>query len=62
VNTVQITAGMAMNEDRNVLTLQDVEWVVNSSQMSPRPEKKIPMSAGGLCERVGCLRAQYGQH
>jgi ATP-dependent Lon protease len=57
VNTIQITAGMAMNENRNVLTLQDVEWVINSSQMSPRPEKKIPS-----CPQVGYVNglAVYG--
>lgn len=43
VNTVQIAAGIALCDNgRNRLTLRDVEWVVNASQMSPRPEKKIP--------------------
>ena len=43
VNTVQIAAGIAVcDEGRNQITLNDVEWVVNASQMSPRPEKKIP--------------------
>jgi len=31
-----------MTEQRSELTAADVEWVVNSSQLSPRPEKKIP--------------------
>jgi Lon-like ATP-dependent protease len=44
VNTVQIMGGIAMNEGRTRLTVDDVEWVVSSSQMSPRPEKKIPAS------------------
>ncbi len=44
VNTVQIMGGIAMNEGRTHLTVEDVEWVVSSSQMSPRPEKKIPDS------------------
>ncbi|MBS4006916.1 MAG: ATP-dependent protease LonB [Clostridium sp.] len=44
VNTVQIAAGLAQCDNgRKHLTLQDVEWVVNASQMSPRPEKKIPL-------------------
>jgi ATP-dependent Lon protease len=43
VNTVQIAAGIAQCDNgRKILTLRDVEWVVNASQMSPRPEKKIP--------------------
>jgi Lon-like ATP-dependent protease len=44
VNTIQIAAGIAMcDSDRKHLTIHDVEWVVNASQMSPRPEKKIPL-------------------
>lgn len=44
VNTVQIAAGIAVcDQGRQKLTLADVEWVVNASQMSPRPEKKIPL-------------------
>lgn len=42
VNMIQMAAGLAMNEGRNHLFLQDVEWVASSSHMSPRPEKKVP--------------------
>jgi len=42
VNVVQIAAGMAMAEGRNKIKTSDIEWVVHSSQISPRPEKKIP--------------------
>lgn len=42
VNIIQLAAGIAMTEQRSELTAADVEWVVNSSQLSPRPEKKIP--------------------
>ncbi|WP_281889112.1 ATP-dependent protease LonB [Paenibacillus sp. YYML68] len=41
VNVIQLAAGMALTENRRELTVADVEWVVNSSQISPRPEKKI---------------------
>ncbi|WP_027414855.1 ATP-dependent protease LonB [Aneurinibacillus terranovensis] len=41
VNMVQIAAGLAITEDRNTITKSDVEWVVNSSQKSPRPDKKV---------------------
>lgn len=44
VNIIQIMGGIAMNEGRTRLTVDDVEWVVSSSQMAPRPEKKIPDS------------------
>ncbi len=42
VNTVQIAAGIAQTENRNIITTTDVEWVVHSSQKSPRPDKKVP--------------------
>ena len=42
VNIVQMAAGIAYEEGRNLLEVKDVEWVVNSSQLSPRPEKKVP--------------------
>jgi Lon-like ATP-dependent protease len=41
VNTVQIAAGLAISEGREKIKTSDVEWVVHSSQKSPRPEKKI---------------------
>jgi Lon-like ATP-dependent protease len=42
VNIIQLAAGMAMTEQRSELSAADVEWVVNSSQLTPRPEKKVP--------------------
>lgn len=44
VNVVQIAAGIAMSEEREKIKTSDVEWVVHSSQISPRPEKKVPTS------------------
>ncbi|WCK53678.1 ATP-dependent protease LonB [Aneurinibacillus sp. Ricciae_BoGa-3] len=41
VNMVQIAAGLAITEERNKILKADVEWVVNSSQKSPRPDKKV---------------------
>ncbi|WP_159881129.1 ATP-dependent protease LonB [Paenibacillus puerhi] len=41
VNVIQLAAGLALTDQRRELTAADVEWVVNSSQISPRPEKKI---------------------
>jgi Lon-like ATP-dependent protease len=42
VNIVQIAAGIALTEQRQEIGAADIEWVVNSGQYSPRPEKKIP--------------------
>ncbi|MCR3921835.1 MAG: ATP-dependent protease LonB [Firmicutes bacterium] len=43
VNTIQIAAGIAIcDKVTQQITIDDVEWVVNASQMSPRPETKVP--------------------
>lgn len=41
VNIIQIAGGIAINEKRNNITLEDVEWVIESGHYNPRPEKKI---------------------
>lgn len=41
VNTVQIAAGLAITDERKMITKADVEWVVNSSQKTPRSERKV---------------------
>lgn len=42
VNIIQMAAGMAQGEGRFNLSEEDIEWVVNSGQLSPRPERKPP--------------------
>ena len=42
VNIIQIAAGLAQERETNEILAADVEWVVNSGQYSPRPERKIP--------------------
>ncbi|OIJ10597.1 ATP-dependent protease LonB [Anaerobacillus alkalilacustris] len=41
VNIVQISSGIATSENREFIKVSDVEWVIHSSQRSPRPEKNI---------------------
>ncbi len=41
INTLQIAAGIAMTEERDTILPSDVEWVVHSSQKSPRQEKQV---------------------
>lgn len=41
INTLQIASGIALTEERNVIKPSDVEWVVHSSQKSPRQEKSV---------------------
>lgn len=57
VNVVQIAAGISLNEGRNSIKQSDIEWVVNSSQIAPRPEKKVPSEP-----QIGCVNglAVYG--
>jgi len=42
VNIIQLAAGLALSESREELTGADIEWVVNSSQLPPRPDRKVP--------------------
>ncbi|QHT62094.1 ATP-dependent protease LonB [Paenibacillus lycopersici] len=42
VNVIQLAAGLALSEKRESITAADVEWVVNSSQIPPRPDRKVP--------------------
>ncbi len=44
VNIVQIAAGLAITEGRSMISTTDIEWVINSGQYSPRPEKKVAAS------------------
>jgi Lon-like ATP-dependent protease len=57
VNVIQLAAGLALTDQRTELTAADVEWVVNSSQIPPRPERKIPQEP-----RIGFVNglAVYG--
>ena len=41
VNILQTAVGININEGRDRVLVQDIEWVINSGQYSPRPEKKI---------------------
>ncbi|MFC5735362.1 ATP-dependent protease LonB [Cytobacillus gottheilii] len=41
VNMIQIAAGLAITEERNYIKDEDIEWVVQSSQLTPRMERKI---------------------
>lgn len=41
VNMVQIAAGLAITEGRTFIKDEDIEWIIHSSQMMPRVERKI---------------------
>ncbi|WP_018885433.1 ATP-dependent protease LonB [Paenibacillus massiliensis] len=42
VNMIQLAAGIALTEQRNTLHPDDLEWVAGSSQIQPRPDRKVP--------------------
>ena len=42
VNMVQIAAGLALTAGRKLIRRKDIEWVVNSGQYTPRPNRKVP--------------------
>lgn len=41
VNLIQLAGGMAINEGRDEISVDDVEWVIENGGYSPRPDKKI---------------------
>lgn len=41
VNIVQIAAGLTISDERKELKIEDIEWIVQSSQLVPRMDKKI---------------------
>ncbi|MGZ9585155.1 ATP-dependent protease LonB [Paenibacillus marinisediminis] len=41
VNIIQLAVGLALSEGRSSIGAADVEWVINSSQISPRPDRKV---------------------
>ncbi|MCS1351472.1 ATP-dependent protease LonB [Mechercharimyces sp. CAU 1602] len=44
INIVQTAVGIAITEKRECMEVADVEWVIHSSQLTPRPDKQIPTS------------------
>jgi ATP-dependent Lon protease len=41
VNMVQIAAGLAITDERSYIKEEEIEWVVHSSQLTPRMERRI---------------------
>ncbi|GFZ31821.1 ATP-dependent protease [Clostridium zeae] len=57
VNLIQLCSGLAINDGREKITEEDIEWVVENGQYSLRPEKMI-----GAKPKVGVVNglAVYG--
>lgn len=61
VNMVQLAAGLALTEKRDHLLASDLEWVATSSQLSPRPDRKIPeRSEVGVVNGLAVYGANMG--
>jgi len=41
VNMVQIASGLAIQEERTFIKDQDIDWIIHSSQLTPRIQSKI---------------------
>lgn len=57
VNIIQMAGGIALSDERNHISKEDVEWVINNGDYSPRPAKMV-----GDRPQVGCVNglAIYG--
>ena len=58
INLVQISAGMAINEERSFIKDEDIEWVVHSSQLTPKYEKRI-YPIHWSCKWSCCIQIKY---
>lgn len=41
VNLIQLAFGIALNENRDKITIEDIEWVIENGEYSPKIHKKI---------------------
>ncbi|ERI89413.1 ATP-dependent protease LonB [Clostridiales bacterium oral taxon 876 str. F0540] len=41
VNLIQLACGISTNDNRSEITVDDVEWVIENGQYSPRPDNKV---------------------
>jgi len=61
VNIIQISAGLVLTEGRTEINRGDIEWVVDSGQYSPRPERKIsPQPQIGLVNALAVYGSNMG--
>lgn len=61
VNVIQLAAGLAMTEGRKKLLQADIEWVITSSQIQPRPEAHLPTEPQiGLVNGLAVLGPSLG--
>ena len=58
---IQIAAGLAQcKRCSSILQGKDMEWVAESSRLSPRMEKRLALSPRWVCLWPGCFWASAG--
>ncbi|MCP8967340.1 ATP-dependent protease LonB [Ectobacillus ponti] len=61
INLVQIAAGMAINDERAFIKDEDIEWVIHSSQLTPKYEKRVyPIPRIGLVNGLAVFGPNMG--
>ncbi len=50
VNIIQIAGGVATVENRSIIEIKDIEWVIEFGHYSPRIEKKVTAK-----QQIGCI-------
>ena len=61
VNMVQVAGGLCLTEARQHITLEDIEWVINSGHYSHRPDKRIHETPQvGLVNGLAVIGASMG--
>ncbi|WP_141431875.1 ATP-dependent protease LonB [Bacillus sp. 03113] len=61
VNMIQTSAGLAITDDRSFIRDEDIEWVIHSSQLTPRLERKVhSFSTVGLVNGLAVQGASMG--
>ncbi|KAB3534780.1 ATP-dependent protease LonB [Alkaliphilus pronyensis] len=61
VNIIQISSGLALMNNKKSITLEDVEWVIESGNYHPRPEKRIENQPSvGYVNGLGVYGANIG--
>lgn len=61
VNVVQIAGSVTLSEHRREISLDDVQWVIQFSRMSPRPERRVPeVSQVGVVNGLAVAGPQMG--
>lgn len=61
VNLLQVAAGICTTEGKQKITAKEIEWVINSGQYHPRPDRQIVQTpVVGLAYGLGVIGANLG--